>query len=210
MGAINIACGGHAGNPAWSRELAARALDHGVRVHLHPGYPDRAGFGRRPMDISWTELANSLREQRAVLPDTSVLKLHGALYNKAAHDACLAEQIADWCVEEGIREMVTMPETIGEKVAKERGITVLREAFADRRYVQRSGGLALQSRSDLGAVLHTCTEVVAQARSIVEQQCVTVADGRVFPVACDTICLHGDGPDALVLAQALKAWQETT
>ncbi|MEL7335754.1 MAG: LamB/YcsF family protein, partial [Planctomycetota bacterium] len=92
---VNVALGGHAGSPEVAREICALANPAGVAVHLHPGYPDRSGFGRRHMEMPRDELLYSLSQQRDVLPDIKVCKFHGALYNGADQDAALAATLLD-------------------------------------------------------------------------------------------------------------------
>ena len=204
--ALNIGLGGHAGDPKWSQQLAKRAMESGKRVHLHPGYPDRQRFGRVELDIPWTELAESLTVQRAVLPDVTACKFHGAIYNRSIVDAEFAQRLVQWCDKDGIDCLVTMDDSCLAGVAQDSGITVLRESFVDRRYVWTGDRLALQSRSESGAVITDVSDVLRQAKSIDEGN-IVLADGTQRAIRCDTICFHGDSVNALALAKAIDEWK---
>ncbi|NND98270.1 MAG: hypothetical protein HKN47_13170 [Pirellulaceae bacterium] len=205
--AVNIALGAHAGNPTWSRELAARAVASGKRVHLHPGYPDREGFGRRSMQISWSELSDSLSVQRDVLPDVATCKFHGAIYHQAGNDRAMADQLTQWCIDHNISEILTPDASELALSAKSRGINVLREAFVDRRYRLADGRLQLQPRSEPGAIIDDVESAIAQAERIILQQEVELVDHSVHPISCDTLCLHGDALHAVELSKALRDWR---
>ena len=201
--AINIALGGHAGDPAWSQELAERALSIGKRVHLHPGYPDREGFGRRAMQIKWPDLATSLSAQRAILPQVQTCKFHGAIYNQAILDTKFAQQLARWCKDEGISEVVTPNQSGLAEAAERLGIKVLKEAFADRRYVMIDHRLTLQPRSQEGAVIENVSETLSQCNLILNEGRVQLADGGFSQILCDTICIHGDGKHSVEVASKI-------
>ena len=205
--AVNIALGGHAGDPAWSRELASRALALGRRVNLHPSYPDKEGFGRRQMNMPWDELAQSLTQQRHVLPQVSSCKFHGALYNQAASDSDLATRLVEWCVAEEISCIITLPDSALALAADDTGLQVMREAFIDRAYCVVDNQLRLAPRSAVNAVIHDVSQAMTQAVGIMEEGQVTCLDGREHP-SCDTLCLHGDGESALDIARQLRAWRE--
>ena len=202
--ALNIAVGGHAGDPAWSRELAARAQAAGVAVHLHPSYPDRTHFGRRDLDLPWDELRAALSEQRAVLPNVAVCKFHGALYNRAAVDYRLAEHLVTWAQLEGIHTLLAPAHSALAAAASDAGLTLLREAFADRAYVSAASGAVLAPRDQAGAVHHSLDAALNQTRQIATTATVQLLDGGTHPMPCDTLCLHGDGPLAIELAAALR------
>ena len=172
-------------------------------MHLHPGYPDREGFGRQPMQIKWPDLARSLSSQRAVLPQVRTCKFHGAIYNEAVLDAEFAQQLAQWCQDEGINEVVTPSQSCLAEAAERRGINVLREAFADRRYVMNHHQLTLQPRSEAGAVIEIVSEAISQCNLIANQGRVQLTDGTFAEILCDTICIHGDGKNAIELAATL-------
>ncbi|NPV69028.1 MAG: LamB/YcsF family protein [Firmicutes bacterium] len=205
----NIACGFHAGSPGVMRrtvKLAAR----GMAIGAHPGLPDLVGFGRRPMDISPDEARDDLVYQvgalaafaRAEGVRLTHVKPHGALYNQAAGDRRLAEALV-----EGIREvdpsliLVALSGSELYKAGKTAGLRTASEVFGDRTY-SRDGGLV--PRSQPGALIHDHEKAVEQVLRMVQEGVVIAVDGTRVPIVADTICLHGDGPDALGFAQAIR------
>jgi UPF0271 protein len=212
---VNVACGAHAGDPATILRTVALAARHGVTVGAHPGYPDLAGFGRRDLDMSAADLRASLIVQvGAVVAGARVagvavrhVKPHGALYNRAARDPALATIVA-----EAIRDLdpglalVGLAGSASIEAGRAAGLVVLGEAFADRRY-EPDG--SLRSRTLPGALLGP-EDAAAQAVSIVAGGGVTASDGSRLPVAADTLCIHGDSPDAVGIARAVRAALEAS
>ena len=204
--AINIALGAHAGDPAWSRELADRALAMNKTVFLHPGYPDRPNFGRVEMNLPWQQLSESLSQQRDVLPNITGCKFHGAIYNRSTVDRDFADHVVAWCQTASIDTVVAPGDSCMADAAAQAGITVVREAFIDRRYVLRDGRLALASRNEEGAVIASRGEALAQVLRIMRGGVVVLADATEYPITCDTICLHGDHEGAVELAKMVREW----
>ncbi len=205
--AVNLALGGHAGSPRWTRELAEMARERGLRIHLHPGIARRDSFGRvMPEGISWDELAESLSRQRAVLPEVSICKFHGALYNLSIHDRKIANNLVAWSLQEGVEELVVFPGGELEEAACEAGLKVMREAFVDRGYQwdQRHNRLVLAERKLPGAVIGEVEAALDQARSIIGRGRVRLLEGGEAAVACETLCLHGDGAHVLEVAVRLR------
>lgn len=206
--AVNLALGGHAGDPGWTQELATEAQMKGVCVHLHPGFPDRENFGREPFPMEWGELAASLTEQRALLPEVRVCKFHGALYHEATNDRRLAGKLVAWCHEEGIEALLVFPGGALEAAAEKAEIAVLREGFMDRAYrlegQEEGGRLVLAERKVPGAVHGEVALCLAQARKIIEEGRVGLLGGGEATLDCETLCLHGDSATALELASRLR------
>jgi UPF0271 protein len=207
---VNIALGAHAGSAAWSRELFGFAGQAGVKACLHPGYPDRAGFGRNDLAIAWASLGKSLDQQRSVLPEVRCCKFHGAIYNRANVDDGFAQLLADWCIQADITELLAPAESCLAIAAAKRGIIVLREGFADRRYRLEGERLVLVPRSEANAVIQTSEEAVAQVEEMHLHGRVRLLDGTVHPIQCDTVCVHGDGDSALETVKRLRRWKEQT
>jgi len=207
VGEVNIALGGHAGTPLWSKELAKQALDVGCMVNLHPGYPDREGFGREVMDMTQLQLTDALSRQREVLSDVASCKFHGALYNQAMVDRALAELLVEWASNEGVEQLLVMPDSVLEAVAKEVGISARREGFLDRRYERKEGGLCLMSRTQDGAVFHTVDQCLSQYSGIAERSAVQLEEGEWCPISVQTCCLHGDGEVGLEVARQISGIQ---
>ncbi|MEI7528696.1 MAG: LamB/YcsF family protein [Elusimicrobiota bacterium] len=206
----NLACGGHAGTKASVKVFRALAERLGVRLAAHLSYPDRKNFGRLPMRITMPKLIAALAAQLALLPGVKCVKFHGALYNQACADAALAEALAGWLKAAGITEVIAPDDAALAAAARHRGIAVVREAFAERRYEydKAAGRLRLMDRSNPGACLTGLAEAAAQAAEIIERGRVDVSGGGTGPqwrpLPADTICVHSDSPIALPLAVRLR------
>ena len=207
----NLACGGHAGDRASVQAFSALAQEHGVELAAHLSYPDRPGFGRRVLPMPLPALLASLDGQLALLPTLRRVKFHGALYNESCRSRDLAAALSEWLARSGIREILAPDDAEIAGEARRRGIAVLREAFADRRYEYDESGhrLRLVDRSQPHASITDLESALAQAGEIVARRRVNV---RHRPgsrpcwraVAADTICIHSDSPIALELAVGLR------
>jgi len=206
---VSIACGFHAGSPAVMRDTAAACASRGVAVGAHVSYRDRAGFGRRPLDVAPEALAADLSEQIEVLKaavaevgvPVAYLKPHGALYHAAASRPEVAGVLV--AVVSGLSHR-TLVAPGGSEVARQAsaaGLLVVREGFPDRAYLP-DGGLA--PRDAPGAVVGDPEEAAARACTLVLEGGVRAIDGRWTPVEVDTLCIHGDSPDADRRAQAVR------
>jgi UPF0271 protein len=198
VSSANIACGGHAGDMETMARTARLALDRGVRIGAHPGYPDRANFGRVEMKLAPEAIARTVREQVEAL-DAVVreaggaivhVKPHGALYNAAARDGVVAraigEGVASW------NSGVTLVGLAGSSMLeawREMGFRVAAEAFADRRY-ETDGSLRPRRFPD--ALIRDPAEAARQALRFARE-------GRA-----QTICVHGDTPGALEILKACR------
>jgi UPF0271 protein len=188
----NIACGGHAGDDESMRQVSGLCRGLGVQVGAHPGYPDRAGFGREELNLpaeAITELVfDQVRTLARIAGNVRHVKPHGALYNTAARDAGVAEAIAKG-VARWSRE-VTLVGLAGSRmieVWRGLGFAVAEEAFADRRY-EADG--TLRARRFPDALIIDPEEAAAQARR--------------FAASADTLCVHSDTPGALGIARAVR------
>ena len=208
---VNVACGAHAGDPLTIERTVRAAIAHGVAVGAHPGYPDLVGFGRRDLDMAPDELEASLVYQvgavaafaKAAGFDLRHVKPHGALYNLAAREPAVAGTIAR-AVARVSKELVLVGLAGSALIdaAADAGLTSAAEAFADRAY-EADG--TLRSRRLPGALLDSPERAAAQALSIVRDGRVESHDGQSVPVRADTICIHGDTPDAAAYAIAIRA-----
>lgn len=201
----NIACGAYAGDRATMQATVALAQAHGVAVGAHPGYADRANFGRREIALSPRELGQLVAGQILALREigpVAHVKPHGALYNLAARDAGVAETIAR-SVAAIDRSMVLLALAGSELARSGRalGLRVAEEVFADRTY-RRDGSLT--PRSEAGALIEDETAAVAQVLRMVREGTVRATDGTEVAVRADTICLHGDGVHAVAFARRLR------
>jgi 5-oxoprolinase (ATP-hydrolysing) subunit A len=205
ISSANIACGGHAGDEATMRATVALAQKHGVAIGAHPGFSDRENFGRRELVMSaeqiWAMVMIQIMALRALAPLRHV-KPHGALYNLAARDAAVAGVVAD-AVLAVDRELILFALADSELVdaGRARGLRVAEEVFADRTY-QADGSLTPRSRPE-ALITNEDTGVVQVLRMIREGK-VRSTDGVDVPIKADTVCLHGDSPNAVAFAQRLN------
>lgn len=206
----NIACGFHAGDPRTMAVTVASAQRHGVAIGAHPGLPDLAGFGRRNLSITPEEAYQIVLYQAGALRAFAEaagsrlhhVKAHGALYNMAASDMALSRGIVRAVQALGDEVvLVVLSGSVTEQVARDSGLRVASEVFADRRY--QDNGL-LVPRSDPRAMITDVQESIDQVIGMVlEGRCTSVGGGTVA-VQADTICLHGDQPEGVAFAQALR------
>lgn len=213
----NIACGGHAGDRTSVEVFRTLALERGVTPAAHLSYPDRAGFGRSSMDISIDRLLTSLEEQYALLPEATTIKFHGALYHDSCRRPDLATALAGWLVKAGITTVITMPDSSLAGACAGTGLTIVPEAFAERRYHldEDTGALTLLNRARPGASIDTVEEALAQATCVFRAGTVTAIvdldEGtsveREAPLHAETICVHSDSAIALDLVRKLSEFQ---
>jgi UPF0271 protein len=206
---VNIACGGHAGDPQTMDTTIEQALRCKLAIGAHPGYPDRANFGRLELDLTAGAIADSVYQQVRTLAEIAArhgvslthVKPHGALYNQAVHNRDLAEAIADgvalWRTDVVLVGLAGSPML---DVFCEAGFPVAAEAFADRRY-EPDG--TLRSRKHEDALIREPVEAARQALSIVERGIAVASDGSGVAVSAQTICIHGDTPGAQQIAIAV-------
>jgi UPF0271 protein len=206
----NVACGFHAGDPVTIRRTCAAAVDRGVTIGAQVSYRDLAHFGRREMDAEPEELCAEVLYQlaavdgiaRAMGGQVSYVKPHGALYNRICRDevqaAALIDAVADY---DPSLPVLTLPGSVVHAVAAAEGVPTVNEAFADRAYTP---GGALVSRREPGAVIHDPAAVADRACRMAVQGSVTAVDGSSVQVSARSICVHGDTPDAVRLAQGVR------
>ena len=207
----SVACGFHAGDPGVMRATVALALEHGVAVGAHPGFPDLAGFGRRELQVSPRDVEDFVVYQIGALAGIAAaqgvrlqhVKPHGALFNMAVRDAALAAAIAR-AVAMIDKSMILFGLPGSELVAAglRAGLRTACEVFADRAY--RPDG-TLVPRQEEGAVIHDAGEVEARVIGMVRDQAVQAVDGTRVPRTVDTICVHGDTPGAAELAARIRS-----
>jgi 5-oxoprolinase (ATP-hydrolysing) subunit A len=211
----NIACAMHAGDPETMDRTVRLALSRGIRIGAHPGYADRANFGRVPVPMSLEAVEDLVLYQVAALDGfvrsrggkLAHVKPHGALYNQAAENLQLARAIA-----EGVRRLRPSLVLVGLsgssliEAGRNAGLPVAEEAFADRRY-QPDAKLVPRSRP--GAILHEPQAAADQALLIAKHGAVIAENGARISLHADTICLHGDTPGAQAIAAAIRSRLES-
>lgn len=213
----NIACGGHASDPLTMTKTVRLALGHKVTLGAHPSYPDRLGFGRRPMVLPPEELSAHLIAQIGALQaiakaeggELSYVKPHGALYNTMIREAevmrAVMKAVAD--VNKGLNKglnlmiLATARMDEHETLARSYGLTLIKEAFADRRYCANG---ELQDRKIPGSVYHEWGLIQAQVKQLVDNQSVTTDRGESIPIRAESLCVHGDNPESVRVAHAIR------
>jgi UPF0271 protein len=206
-----IACGGHAGDAASMAAAVDRALRWGVAIGAHPGFEDRADFGRTERALSPADAQDLIVRQVRALQAVAAahgtrvahVKPHGALYNLAARDPVLAGAIAAGVAAvDPALILYGLAGSVMLTAARILGLRTASEVFADRHY-QANGALVPRSRPD--ALITAEDEAVAQVLRMVRSGEVVAVTGEVVKVQADTICLHGDSPHAVSFAQRLRA-----
>ena len=207
ISSANIARGFHAGDPMWMRRTVDLAEKHGVGIGAHPSYPDLNGFGRRNMSADPEEVKNDVIYQAGALKAFTAsrklqhVKPHGAMYNQAVKDDRLATAICEAVLE--VDETTILLALSGSKwisIAESLGMRVAKEVFADR--AMNNDG-TLVSRSHDGSVLHDIDLVVERSVRMVTEGKVETITGDTIEVEADSICLHGDTPGAVKMAEAM-------
>ena len=211
VSSANIACGFHAGDADVMARVMAQAVAHDVGIGAHPGFADLQGFGRRRMDVGLDEVGNLVRYQigaatamaRAAGGRVRHLKLHGALANMAAEDIALARSCyeAALSVEPDIIIMV-LAGTAQQEAVEALGCKFACEIFADRAYNE---DCTLVDRRKDGAVIHDPDHAAARILEMLRAGAIISQSGKAIPTRIDTICLHGDTPEAVEIARALRA-----
>ena len=210
VSSANVACGFHAGDPLTIRATVDGAAARGVAVGAHVSYPDRVGFGRRPMDVTSAELTADVIYQigalqgiaRAAGTRVAYVKPHGALYNTIANDALQADAVIA-----AIREIdpsLVLMGLAGTRIldrAADAGLATVAEAFGDRAYTPDG---QLVSRREKGAVLHDADAVAARMLRLATEGVIEAIDGSVLRLQADSICVHGDSPGAVAIAREIR------
>jgi len=210
VSSANIACGFHAGDPAGIYRTVKAAAEKGVVVGAHVSYPDRVGFGRRDLDATSEELIADVIYQigalmglaRSAGTRVSYVKPHGALYNTIAHDRTQADAVIQAVLRiDPQLKLVCLANSPLLDWAGEAGLSCIAEAFADRAYTAQG---TLVSRSRPGAVLHDPELIAQRMLRLVREGVIEAEDGQVISLQAESICVHGDSPDAVSIARDLK------
>ena len=207
----NIACGGHAGDPEVMHTTLRAAAARGVVVGAHPGFVDREGFGRRVIPMAPEAITRMVAAQIGALLGVAALagvpvryvKAHGALANLAADRAEVAAAIAAAvAAQPGRLALLAISGTELEVEGRKAGLPVISEVFADRAY-QADGRLV--PRGQPGAVLHDADQAAARMLRFARTGRMPVLGGGEIALQAGSICVHGDNPAAVAMAQAVRA-----
>ena len=208
----SVACGFHAGDALVMLHTARSAASRGVVLGAHPSYEDREGFGRRDVSLSRDALVAIVGYQigamravaRAAGTELRFVKPHGALYNRASVDEAVADAVAEavTAAGDGALGLLCAPGSALADASTAAGLRCYLEAFADRAY--RPDGTLLP-RSEPGAVITDRDAAARQAVWLAREGTVVACDGSSLKIEADSICVHGDSPDAVGVATAVRA-----
>jgi UPF0271 protein len=203
VSSVNIACGFHAGDPDVMRRTVDLAVKNKIAIGAHPGFPDLQGFGRRDLKMSAEEIYNSVLYQVGALQAFAVaagttlshVKPHGALYNMAAKNLTIANSIAQ-AVKDigGTIKLVGLSGSALVDAGRNAGLKTLSEVFADRKYTDVG---SLVSREKQNAMIENAEEAASQVLRMVTEGTVVSENGKAIAVDAQTVCIHGDGKNAL-------------
>lgn len=207
----NIGCGFHAGDPVVMGKTVALCKKYGVAAGAHPGYPDLLGFGRRNMVISPEEAKAYIKYQVGALMAFTKscgipfqhVKPHGSLYNMAAKDYKLSRAICEavYEIDPGLI-LVALANSETVRAAKDVGVNVRNEIFGDRAYMDDG---TLVPRSMEGAMIHDQAYAIERAIRMVKDHTVVTLSGKTIEIVPDTICVHGDNPQAIAFVKEMRA-----
>ncbi|PNI08523.1 hypothetical protein CXX84_11475 [Arthrobacter sp. AFG7.2] len=210
VSSANVACGFHAGDPSTIAQTCRDAVAASITIGAHVGYRDLAGFGRRFLDCSPTELADDVLYQlgaleaitRAAGGQIRYVKPHGALYNTIVTHQVQAQAVVD-AVKAfgGDLPLLLLPGSVALAAAEAAGLRGVAEAFADRAYNPDG---TLVSRREAGAVLHDEDVVAANMVRLATEGTIIAKDGSTIKTAAESICLHGDTEGAVSMAAAVR------
>ena len=207
----NVACGFHAGDPSTMRRVCAGAVAAGVAIGAQVSYRDLAGFGRRFIDVPPAELADDVLYQLAALDGIAraeggrvgYVKPHGALYNAAVHHEGQARAVVDAVAAfDRSLPVLGLPGSSLLRRAEATGLRPVAEGFADRGYTPEG---TLVPRREPGALVTDPSAVAERAVRMAVDGVVTAVDGTAVDLAVASICVHGDTPDAVQLARAVRS-----
>jgi 5-oxoprolinase (ATP-hydrolysing) subunit A len=210
ISSANIACGLHAGDPQVMDKTVLLAIKNGVAIGAHPGYPDLQGFGRRTMDLSPEEIEAFILFQIGALygfvrssgGEIVHVKPHGALYNQAAKDREPARAIAKAVKRfSGSLILVGLAGSLLVEMGAEAGLRTANEGFPERGYNPDG---TLMSRKLPGAVIDSPEKAATQALNLVRNGIRVSMGGKESVIQVDTLCIHGDSPNALAVSRAIR------
>jgi 5-oxoprolinase (ATP-hydrolysing) subunit A len=215
VSSANVACGFHAGDPLGILKTVQAAAKQGVSIGAHVSYPDRVGFGRRDMDVTSAELTADVIYQIGAIKGVAAaagvtvgyVKPHGALYNRIAHDPKQGQAVIDGI--KAIDPSLVLMGLAGAPIlelAQKSGLRTVAEAFADRAYTP---GGELVSRREAGSVLHNTDLIARRMLQLAREGTLEAIDGSTIKIDAQSICVHGDSPGAVAIAQEIRRAFET-
>lgn len=205
----NVACGGHASDPPLMLQTLRLAQGRGVVIGAHPGYADRPNFGRVVVPMAPEDIAAMVAAQIGALQGVAALcgaqvtyvKAHGALANLAADRIEVARAVAQATRAAGLA-LLAISGTELQRAGEEAGLATYAEVFADRAYLSTG---RLVPRSHPQAMIHDPEAALARMLGFLRTGLMPVIDGDPIPLRAQSVCIHGDSPDAVAMARALRA-----
>ena len=206
----NVACGFHASDPSIMRRVCDQAVRHEVAIGAQVGYRDLPGFGRRFIDIEPEALTQDVIYQISALDGFAhvagsrvrYVKPHGALYNAIVHHEEQAAAVVQAMVDyDATLPVLGLPGSVWLRRAKEAGLTVVEEAFADRAYTPEA---TLVSRRLPGSVLHEPADIAARCLAMATGGTITDIEGGTLALSPGSICVHGDTAGAVEIARRVR------
>jgi UPF0271 protein len=206
----NVACGFHAGDASIMRRVCEHAAERRVAIGAQVGYRDLPGFGRRFIDIEPAALTQDVIYQVGALQAfarvagsrVGYVKPHGALYNAIVHHeeqaAAVVQAVVDY---DATLPVLGLPGSAWLRRAEQAGLTVVREAFADRAYTPDG---SLVSRRLPGAVLWDAGEIARRCVAIASGEPIPDVEGGSLTVTAESICVHGDTAGAVDIARSVR------
>lgn len=209
VGAANLACGFHAGDPDIMRRSVRACRQHGVSIGAHPGYADLQGFGRRPMALPDESIEDLVAYQVGALQalcalegcELSHVKPHGALSNQACADASIAAAVIRALRSVAPRSLLLAPaRSLLAAAGAEAGLGVVEEIYADRAY-RDDGRLVARGKPD---AMISGAASIAHVLAMLREKALISVSGKRLEAAIGSICVHGDTPGAAELARNLR------
>jgi 5-oxoprolinase (ATP-hydrolysing) subunit A len=206
----NVACGFHAGDPLTIGRILQLAKEKRVAVGSHPGYPDLVGFGRRALAATPEEVYADVLYQTAALGGfakvlgipLSHVKAHGALANESWKNADTARAIAEATHDfDAALPLMVLPGTLLEQAAHDLKMPVILEGFPERAYLKNA---QLAPRSLTGSSIHDPREAARRAVMMVKENRIEALDGGYVDIKVESLCIHGDNPNAVAIAKAVR------
>ena len=204
----NVACGGHASDPDLMLATLRQAKGRGVTIGAHPGYPDRANFGRVVVPMEPAQITAMVAAQIGALQGVARLcdarvayvKAHGALANLAADRREVADAVTAAAKATGLA-LLAISGTELQAAGEAAGIPTFAEIFADRAYLSTG---RLVPRSHPQAMIHDPEQALTRLKTYLDTGLMPVIDGPPIRLAAQSVCIHGDSPDAVAMARLLR------
>jgi len=209
ISSCNIACGGHAGNELTITTSLSNSIKHQLKVGAHPGYPDKKNFGRVSISLPLEELRQSLKLQIDLISTIATqqqiqlnhIKFHGALYNDIETDNQLASSLTAFCKKHyPSLKLLGLANGNLKAACNRHDVDFIAEGFMDRAYLANG---KLSPRSTKGSVFESKKQVIEQALSLACNQSIKAINQETIKAKVDSICLHGDNPNALTIAKSV-------